>query len=438
MAPLSLALALSLAAPAQVWIVDDSGGAGVDFVSLQAAIDAAAEGDTLLIKGGEYAGAIVHAKSLQLVEEAGEDARISAGRLTICNLAPHQSVVVRGLSARSINASGPGLPVEDTAALLLQNNAGPVWVEGGEFVRPSAPLPQPLALVGGPGALVQDCASVTLVDCVFFAAGGLFDTPDQAQDLSGLSARNSSIAAYSCTFDGGAGSSGGGGVSCGTGEASGAGLALAKGELFAAHCILRGGHGQPGVDSAGLSSPSAGGSGGHGLWLLGAQLTKADLWSCTLVPGQGGPGGEHIDGFVVCDDAPDGQALLSEGHPTSESVAPLRQAHAISPVRTGQSAQVTLGGDAFELVVLVVSGSFAHAQWAGLSGLGVVSVPFAVLPFGALDGAGSGSLAVPVPPLPAGVEARQLLVQGVHVDAALGLWWAEPTSLSVLDAALAP
>ena len=57
---------LSLAAPAllalptlaadQVLVVDDDGGAGVDFTHLQDAIEAAGEGDLVLIRDGHYPG----------------------------------------------------------------------------------------------------------------------------------------------------------------------------------------------------------------------------------------------------------------------------------------------------------------------------------------------------------------------------------------------
>ena len=65
-APLLLALVLPAAAQGAVWIVDDDGGAGVDFVTIHDAVDAAADGDTILVKDGTYPMFSIFAKSLAI------------------------------------------------------------------------------------------------------------------------------------------------------------------------------------------------------------------------------------------------------------------------------------------------------------------------------------------------------------------------------------
>lgn len=46
------------ALPAEVWVVAPQGGSGIDFSTIQAAIDAAADGDTLLVRSGDYAASV--------------------------------------------------------------------------------------------------------------------------------------------------------------------------------------------------------------------------------------------------------------------------------------------------------------------------------------------------------------------------------------------
>jgi pectin methylesterase-like acyl-CoA thioesterase len=62
-----LALALSAAALADVHVVDASGGG--DFTTLQAAVNAAADGDTLLVRSGSYDGFLLTGKGLSIVAE---------------------------------------------------------------------------------------------------------------------------------------------------------------------------------------------------------------------------------------------------------------------------------------------------------------------------------------------------------------------------------
>ena len=68
-------VALSLQAPI-TWVVDDDGGPGVDFTSLQTAIDAAGTGDLILVRPGDYDDFDL-AKALTILGEPG--ARVNIG-----------------------------------------------------------------------------------------------------------------------------------------------------------------------------------------------------------------------------------------------------------------------------------------------------------------------------------------------------------------------
>lgn len=71
----SIAIGMAVQAPT-TWVVDDDGGPGVDFTSLQVAIDTAAPGDLILVRPGVY-GNFDLAKALTILGEEG--ARTTTG-----------------------------------------------------------------------------------------------------------------------------------------------------------------------------------------------------------------------------------------------------------------------------------------------------------------------------------------------------------------------
>lgn len=195
----TLVLALAYPSFASVIVVDDSGGA--DFTQVSAAVAAAADGDTILVKAGTYdTPYTIQSKSLTIVAELGATVAVQSiftgPVLSIVRLLrPHQRVVIRGLD-------GP---------LALVENAGSVRVEDGRLrgvtgqcIFPGAGLP------GGAGAMVSNCASVAFARCELTGGDGaqlfipgVFDCCTAGGP--GLSAAGSSIALYQTTLAGGPG-----------------------------------------------------------------------------------------------------------------------------------------------------------------------------------------------------------------------------------------
>ena len=166
--PAVLVLLVAAAARAQdVHVVDDDAGPGVDFSSVAAAVSAAGEGDTILVRAGNYAGATIVAKSLAISADPDGAEVVIEGSMSIEQLSEDQFVSVSGLS---IDASTNDFPLH---GLLIEDNLGHVWVE--DCVISGTDYPGPLSNGSGPGVSAENAARVTLVRCdVFGGTGGPF------------------------------------------------------------------------------------------------------------------------------------------------------------------------------------------------------------------------------------------------------------------------
>ena len=93
--------AVSRAAPTTgPTIVDDDGGAGVDFTDIQAAVDASADGDVIVVRAGVYGGFVVDDRRLTLLADPGA---IVAPDVRIQNLAPGRRVVLSGFALTTLD-----------------------------------------------------------------------------------------------------------------------------------------------------------------------------------------------------------------------------------------------------------------------------------------------------------------------------------------------
>lgn len=123
-----LALAPSTAL-AGTFVVAPTPGPGVDFTSIQAAIDAAVDGDELVLRAGSYQEqVVVDGKSLVVHGEPGaavfmvQNAPLHQPLMSIVNLAADQVVELRDVDLVRVSTE-PGL------GLLLADNAGQVRVQ---------------------------------------------------------------------------------------------------------------------------------------------------------------------------------------------------------------------------------------------------------------------------------------------------------------------
>lgn len=194
MSTLSLTLFAALATnlPAQVWSVSSEPGPGVQFTSLQAAIDAAADGDVLLVTGVPLTPQpiLIDGKGLTITSGNFLSAANWYSLLEVKNLAADQRLVLRGVSGESA-----------TRALYLHDNAGPILLEDVRFGIFAQGIPQPQPLPAN--VLIENCASVRLERCVGYGYSPVNNQPA----LPSLQVVASNVVLSHSQFSGGRGQS---------------------------------------------------------------------------------------------------------------------------------------------------------------------------------------------------------------------------------------
>lgn len=406
-----LMLAPAASAQGKLWVVAKGGGPGVDFANIQPAVNAAADGDAILVGAGIYRSFQIDGKSLILVADEGADvqvrntATVIADFVRIVNLAADQVVLIDGIGIEVLPTGAPFSFF--VAPLALRDNAGAVFVEDVE--------------VGGSqnegGALdALNCASVTLVRCR--VEGG-------TQQGHGLFATNSTVLAYDTSFQGGPSDEATSRtLACVDPGRAGDGALLVGSSLFASGCSFEGGEGRNAVDPIVPLLGSQGGAGGDGVRLSTSSFEWLDS---SFSPGSGG-----LFSFS-CPGGPDGTGVSPGPASSYETSEFSRGLEAGSPVREDQPTSLSFRGEPFDLVFLSVSpealGGLPLPPFVGRLHLGSPSFLFS---FGALSILGTKTVPISIGLSP-GDDYAQLFLQAAHFDLAGDFVLGSPTSLVVLD-----
>jgi hypothetical protein len=338
-------LSLGPAAIAGVTVVDLASPAPV----LQAAVDAAAEGDILLLEPGEIdlgSTITIDGKGLTLVADA---AGVSLGRVIVKNLPPGRQVTLRGLT---IGKPGKSSTTLHTGALEVRDCVGAIWIE--DCVATAQPSPAGAfgsTFTGVSGALVEDSATVVFLNSRLVGGAGSAEQP-------------------SCVIPGYAPASPGGeGL-----RVTGSSVVMHRGEATGGE----GGHDVSSSCPAGFQ----GEKGGPGMFVQSSTVHVA-VRPCsapTRRPASGPPG----SGLVVADVASSvslrGSSVLAGlGPPVVDDIvappdtvatfaATPRSVHVKSPVREGQPAQLVIDGQAGDLTAPVHRLQRLGARRAGQAG----------------------------------------------------------------------
>ena len=413
--PVGLLLA-GTATAQSVLVVDANNGPGTDHTQIQAAIDAAEEGDSLLVRTGSYDPFVVDGKSLTIQADTDALVQVLAGfvnpeapLLQVRNLGSGQHATIRGVELRA-----SFLGTASTIA-LVEDNLGTVWIED-LLVTPTfffVLLPQ-AALT------VEDSTGVTVVRSTL--PGSLQDNCGTCGSAPGLRATNSVVSVFDSTLSG---SSGSNGVGSPGPTVGGPGALVDGGRAFFSGCTLTGGDGgdaflgQDGADA------------GDGIRLIGPGPVVRALGT-DFAGGSGGSGngpGTNAGADGEPSDVTSGSLTLLDGTARTFST--------LSPIRAGADSYTeTFTGEPGDVVVLAYSltgpipGVFLGVAKSDL----VVAPPLVLLAKGTLDASGVLTVTPPSTPLGTGLESLQVFLQGAVLSSTgEGVFLTSPGALLLVD-----
>ncbi len=405
----------ALPAWAGVLVVDEAGGAGADFLQIEAAVTAAQDGDTILVRPGEYQTFSVAGKSLSIVADGEGVLAKGVPAFRVEGLAQDQEVLVRGLRC--------------IYYIHVASCAGSVWIdevqsEHGTNVGLNAPpCYGGVGLSGAiPGAWVTDSPRVTFTRCSLRGSTGI-DGPDPVYGLawagSGLRVARSGVRAFDCEILGGPGHSSTIAIQI---DPGGEGLFLENATVTLVGCTVRGGPGGVHLANPCGGTHPAGGAGVRFFGDLGVLRSAASTAAGgaadldLLCPGLSGPAGAPIAGT--------GTIVALAGH--------ARHLRANSPVRGGDTLTFELEGQPGETPLLLLS--LAHEPIDLLGGSLLIGLPPTdafVLP--ALPADGQASLGFAVPGVGPALESLHLYAQAAFLDATPAIWLGAGTTVVLLD-----
>jgi hypothetical protein len=419
---------------ADVWTVDDD--APAHFASIQDAVNAALDGDAILVEPGSYSGFTIQDKDLRVIGRGPAPVLVQGG-VVVQSLAASRAVVLANLDIQP-----PSIANGQLSAGYVLSCSGAVRIQdcvlhganGAHQANLPALAPEPgLVIEGSPNVVVSESNVVGgdgVGGAVLLSPSGYYGWSQRGEN--GITATGSSVALYFCEARAGqSGTQTAWSFCCDCpGSDGGHGCQASASFLFFAASALRGGKGgsyqfQPTTCGGTTCISQVTGNGGNGVLFSG----QPSLGAFVQPDLDGGSAGSSN-----CSNVFIGQHGRAFKATTSGSSArrysPLGRRMTIDSllVGTNQSAANFAGAPGDEVYVALSSGagfSF-EPQAAGVWHL----PPPLVLPAGSLgftDANGLLATTVSFPPLAAGEPNRTWYVQSIHVEASgrlrLGTAW---------------
>lgn len=397
------AFATSALGAGQAIIVGPNPGPGTDFFVLQQAVDAAGDGDLVLVRPGSYGNVLVNNKSLTLHADPGPgDDEVRVQQIVVQNLTAAKAVTVRGFAVGPLGL-GPRLNV--------MNCQGGVVVEDCLVEASGTATPNQSVI------LVSTSQHVALVRCRATGPNAALSTlvaPPPGAAALGLA--DSNVFVQGGTYRGGVGSHAQaffpGVIS--VSSPGGKGIDVANSLLHAVAATIEGG---PGGNATQTTSQCfAASNGGAGIGGTGSViLLDSDV--------AGGPAGENTG---ACVPASDGLATQL----TAGSVATIpdlaREFEVTSPAVEGQLATTTVRGVPGEAAFMLRGFAADPTYVSSLKGGLVPAFPLQIIALGVVPPSGeiTFSVLIPLGVLPPAIDFvdlhHQVLVAGATGTGLLG------------------
>ena len=378
---------------------------GAPFSTIQAAIAAAADGDTIYVHQGEYSINLAGG-SLTIAAAEGEVVSTSfSGGAKILDLQADDVVVLRGMRVRGLSVT---------------NCAGTVWVEDCQLD------------VGTPPLTVQSSDEVVFLRC---AMTGPFEFTDGSGFVHtasvGALLTDSVVAMFDCDVKGGAGEPfhvlpfGPVGPTKGR-----AGLELHGGELRLSGGSVQGGKGGDGpTDSA---HGCSGAAGGHGVRMVDGSPSLV-VHDVVIAGGDGGAAPPGCVGGQPQAGAP-GQAIVVQSGVVTTVPGTARQLALGGPAIEQHVVNLDVAGVPGDAVLLLIGPAPGLVLKAVGVGQLLVPEPMLVTSLGVLGDPALLTLSVVVPELGPGVATVHAVVQGAFKPAARPAVLGSGSGLIALDA----
>ena len=394
---LGLGLCTAVSQAQSVWIVDD-GPNGADFTDIQSAVDAAQNGDVILVLPGRYASFTIDGKALRVTSERGGlveiDADATDSAVVVRNVPSNQVVTLRGLDFRT-----EGRRIHDEAPLVVENSPGRVWVEDSRITRERISTQAPTARAVG----VRNTNAAIFVRCEI-EGGVLFEDSDASLYESFVTGNDA-------------------GSSLGPPD-GGPGITIDGGTVFVAGALVRGGAGRNNTSTGACDI----GNGGPGLELSGSSPLVA-LLNVALA---GGAGGLDLSAGGIC--GGNGSAGPQQ-RVLSGSVIPVggmfRSASSSALALEGEGPRLHFEGKSGDAILGASALGTAYQVMQNLNGISILNSP-SIFMNRTLSGS-TLDLALPASVLPPAQHSEINYVQAAFLGQGGQAYLSTPSSWVVAD-----